>query len=390
VTDPILASSIPSGTALGTTYFRKALTHQAERQWIFRELVGTGEFDAVQLQEELRAGGDTIRIRFSPTRDQAGFASTAQVTGNEAVPDFYYDQMVINSWSFAYSLTDSMAQQRVNLNLKAVPLTKLPVNWKRHWERNFVFQLTGFTPVNTAAGITNIRSAHPWLVPEGAVATDYNLSGMNIATAYDADHIFYADDAADTDAVSAGGLASHGMQLAWIDELELRARSSSYFDYPILPTSSGDYYLVLSPEGVKQLRRNTSAGDWQDITRAKIEGGQRWQDNEIFRGIIGRYGKTIIVESDYMPPGIEASDTADVEDNTRCGVFLGAKAACLAFGQGYHGGEHLDWVEQVNDYRKWGVLAESVYGVKRTIMPNLAGTDQTYGSILLVHYSEQT
>ena len=55
----------------------------------------------------------------------------------------------------------------------------------------------------------------------------------------------------------------------------------------------------------------------------------------------------------------------------------------MAFGEGYADGNHLDWVEQTRDYRKWGVLADSCFGVKRTIF-----NSQTYASLVLVTYSK--
>ena len=59
----------------------------------------------------------------------------------------------------------------------------------------------------------------------------------------------------------------------------------------------------------------------------------------------------------------------------------------MAYGEGYAGGQHLDWVEQIDDYRRWGVLADSVFGLKTTVFANSSGTDEYYGSLVISTYS---
>lgn len=377
---PISANAIPSGNALTRVAFRRGVTHMAERQWIMRELVGKGDQDVLQLQEELtKERGDTIRMKFSPTRDQAGFGSNDAITGNEPTIDFSYDDMKIGYIAMAYALRDPMVQQRVDIPLKATMMAKLPILWKRYFERNVMYQMAGFTPANTDAGLVN--AGLPDLRTGGA---EYRMGGMNQIVAYDAAHQYLAKDKANVAAVAADTTCK--MSLSFIDELEHRAASQDYLDYPILPGPSGYYYLIISTEARKQLRLNVSPGDWQDITRARLEGGEKWKDNAIFGAFLGRYSKTVIAVSDYVPKAV-SSDSAVPQANTKVGIFLGAKSGCLAYGAGYNGADHLDWSEQVTDHKNFSVAVDSVWGFKRTTFDNLSGTKETYGSLLLTHYS---
>jgi hypothetical protein len=378
---PISANAIPSGSALTRVAFRRGVTHMAERQWIMRDLVGSGDLDVIQLQEELtKERGDTIRMKFSPTRDQAGFGSNDTITGNEPTVDFFYDDMKINYYALAFALKDPMVQQRVDIPLKATAMAKLPILWKRYFERCVMWQMTGFTPANTDAGLA--AAGFPALSAGG---TEYRMGGMNQIIAYDAAHTYFAKDKADAAAVAADSTCK--MSLGFIDEMEHRAASQDYLDYPILPGPSGYYYLVLSTDGRKQLRQNTSPGDWQDITRARLEGGEKYQNNPIYGAFLGRYSKTIITVSDYVPKAVQPADSAAPQANTKSFIFLGAKSGCVAYGQGYNGQDHLDWSEQITDHKNFSVAVDTVWGFKRTTFPNLSGTSETYGSLLGVHYS---
>lgn len=381
---PISVNAIATGSPLTRVSFRQWITHAAERQFIMRELVGSaGQEDSVFiLQEELtKNAGDTIRMKFSPTREQAGYASNDTITGTEGTVEMSYDDMYINSIGFALGLTDQMAQQRLVTRLKALVAAKFPVLWKRYWERNIIHQMEGFTPANTNAGL--IAAGMPW----ASTKSIYAMSGMNAVVAVDANHTYYAGDNTTPEAVGAD--ASLGMSTRWIEELELRAASQDYLDYPILPGPDGNYLLIISPAARQDLRINSSAGQWQDITRARLEGGEAITKNHMFNPFLGTWSKTTIIVSDFLTRAVSSSDPAATVAHTKCALFLGAQAGCIAFGRGYNGSDHIDWKEQVADYRKWGCFTDSIYGFKRTTFENLSGTKETYGSLLLVHYAKK-
>lgn len=382
--DPILSSNIPTGGDLTPAVIRRVVTHQAERHWMFRRFVGTGEFSQIYRQDTMAAGTDVVRVLFSPNREQAGFATGDTIEGKEASVDLFTDSMTINGWSFAYGLTDVMNQQRAPVSLKKMTMTKAPIQWQKHWERNFVYQLTGFTPVNTDAGVTNVKSLLK-LAPD-ATAKSYNLGGMNLVTAVDENHRFYTTGTTAA-LVGASDEATAGMKIGWIDDLLEIATSAIHLDYPILPGPDGMYDMVIHPVGATQMKKDTTDRAWYDITRARLEGGESWKSNPLYKNFLGEYGQTRIWVSDYLPPAPDAAGTS-YEAGTRTFLFLGAKSASISYGAGFGDGNHLDYKEQIRDYDVWGTRVLSIYGVKRTIFPNLSGTLESYGCLLGIHYDE--
>lgn len=377
---------IGTSSSVAQKIWRPVLNHQAERSWISHLLIGTDEDSCIQLQDEpSKLHGDTVQVRFSPTIEQPGFGEDDDIEGNEADLRFDFDEFKIGFHAMAHKQRNQMSQQRININIKKAITVKHPVLWKRFRERTFFAQLGGATYLNSAAGIANAAVLDPdytyvnnW--------SDNRLTGMNAAVAFDSAHIVYAG-AANTTAALVGADTTATMSLSLIDSLVEKAETRAALDYPIAPCSLGYWILVISPEQKKQLRRATSSGDWADLERAKLEGGLPWDDSEFRKGCVGIYNNTLIVVSDFLPRGRDSADTP--EANTRVALFLGAKAGVIAYGQGYTDGQHLDWTEQVRNYKVWGVSTDSVYGFKRLTFPNISGTTQTYGCLALVTYVAQ-
>lgn len=378
-------TSIASTDDVAQKIYRPVLTHQAERSWIAEYLWGTDDEAAVQVQDEpTRLRGDTVQVRFCPTEEHAGFGEDDDIEGNEASLKFRFHEYNLHSWAHAFAQRNTMSQQRVNFNLYKAALQKLPILWRRRWERSLWNQLGGAQYVTTAAGLAAIQAiAADARLYNNLTHRDNNLAGGNAVETIDENHIRRAKGSATAAAVAADTTAV--MSLGEIDELRVRAESAGYMDYPIAPTSTGYYYLVISPEQKRQLRAGTSAGDWQDLQRALLEGGQDYKKSGLATDVVGLYNNTIIVCSAYLPRGWDTVDTPLV--NTRRAIFIGAKAAVWGWGEGYAGeNNHLDWIEQTRDYRKKGVAAESVYGCKRLTFPNLSGTTETFGSMVLETY----
>ena len=377
---------IGTSSSVAQKIWRPLLNHQAERSWISHLLIGTDEDSCIQLQEEpSKQHGDTVQVRFSPTIEQPGFGEDDDIEGNEADLRFDFDEFKIGFHAIAFKQRNQMSQQRININIKKAALQKHPVLWKRYRERSIFAQLGGATYLNSAAGLATIDDIDPdylyltnW--------SDNRLTGMNAAVAFDSAHIVYAGAANSTaDAVRQDTTAT--MSLSLIDSLVEKAETRAALDYPIAPTNHGYWILVISPEQKKQLRRATSSGDWADLQRAMLEGGLPWDDSEFKRGAVGVYNNTLVMVSDYLPRGRDSADAP--EANTRVALFLGAKAGVVAYGQGYTDGQHIDWTEQVSNYKVWGSSTDSVWGVKRLTFPNIAGTAQTYGCLALVTYVAQ-
>lgn len=379
-------------TQIGTDHgiaqkiWRPALNHQAERSWITQLLTGDEEDSIIRIQDEpQRQAGDTIQIRFSPTIDQPGFGEDDDIEGQEASLRFDFDEMKIGYWAFAYSARNQMTMQRVNIDTKKAALQKLPVNWRRYRERSIFHQLCGSTFVNNSTGL----AAAAVIDPEYARFThkNFNMGAMNEVVAVDANHQVFAGDATSFATIGTDDTIS----LELFDRLVEKSKSARGVDYPIAPTNLGYWLAVISVEGERQLRAATSTGEWADLQHKLLQGGAPWAKSALATGgVLGVYNNVLIVVSDFLPRGVDSGSPNAPVANTRTGLFLGAKAACMAYGKGYTGeNNHLDWTEQIRSYKVWGVAADSVWGCKRTIFPNLDGDDETYGLCTFGYYSAQ-
>lgn len=382
-----------ASTSIGTSHdiaqkiYRKGLIVQAERHWLKEILVGTSEDSAIVLQEEpSKESGDTVQIRFSPTEEQAGFHEDDTIEGNEAALKFHFQEFKIGYKAWAWSQRNQMSQQRVNIDIKKAAIQKAPLVAKRYFERATFAQLGGATYLNSAAGLTDIQALDN--VYDNFVITADNLTAMNPATAIDSSHQLYAGGLTTSALVGADTTAT--MSLSLIDDLVEKAETSAALDYPIAPVGNLGYYvLVMSIEQGRQLRAATSSGDWADLQRALLEGGKDWESSEFKRGAFGIYNKTVLCTSDFLPRGVDSSSATNAIANTRRALFLGAKAGVIAYGQGYTDGQHLDWTEQIRDYKVWGVSVDTVWGCERTQFKNLSETLQTFGLLALDTYVKQ-
>lgn len=357
---------VPTGSALAEKLYRPGLWHETERQAYMLGFASTDEDAGIyQIDDFTKKRGDTVQYRFSPTDDtRDGFLAGDNIQNNLADVEVLYDELKINWLGEAFGSDDPMTQQRVSWSVKKTCFTKATKWWSRRFEQWILNQLAGYTPAMGASG------------------TDYRRTGMNAVTALDSAHIYRPSGSTDQ-----GLTSSHKISLDHINQLTLRCMSKSYLDWPIAPLSDGFYHLVIHPIQWFDLRENTSAGEWGDIQRAVLEGGKPYEQSAWVRGFAGAYGMVKIHVSDYVPLGVNSSDSTASVSTVRRAVLIGQNAGCLAFGEGYADGNHLDWTEKVFDFKKWGVLADTVGGFKRTTFTPTGGSATTYGCMVLSTYA---
>jgi len=357
---------IGTGNTLTQSTWRALLCHEAERQAHMMSFVGEEEDSAIVLINDLsKVRGDSVQIRFSPTDDSHdGFGEGETIRGRELSVTFNTDSLKINWLAEAYAEQGPMTQQRVNFDIKATSFYKLKTWWSRRFEESLLNQLGGNTVASTGL---------------------FKRVGMNAVPTTDNNHKVYGGGLTTDDLVGADTTAI--MTLDLIDDCVLKAQSKSELSYPIATCSDGWYHMVVHPYQWKQLRQNTTSGQWEDITRAVLEGGKSYEKSAFNRGWLGSWNNTKIHVSDYVPNGVEDSDSTTAVGTCRRAVFLGAKAAHIAFGEDFAGGDHLSWIEQVDDYVVFGILAGSVLGMKTTRFNNSSGTAENYGCIVVPTYA---
>jgi len=367
-------SDIGTSNALTQRVWRAGMTHEAERQCLAMGFLSEDEDAAFYLYDDLtKEAGDQVRVKFSPTDDtQDGFGDSDTIEGNEEDLEILEDTFKIDYLALAYKQRGQMSQQRTNVDLKKSAFVKLSVRWARRWEQWVFNQLCGYTPASWLTdGVAN------------GVGTNYKRTGNNPVTQYDSAHIWRPTGITADESLT----TSHRMTLSVINEVLMTATSKRFITYPLTPASDGYYHLFLSPRHWFRLRENTTAGQWADLTRAQLEGGQQWSKSGFKRGHLGTYGQVKLHVTDYVTYGVNSSTPATAVTGVDRAVLVGARALHMGFGQDYASQDHLDWVEQVRDYRKWGVAADTIGGCKRTLfaLPN-GGATQTYNAFLIPTY----
>jgi hypothetical protein len=363
-------TNVSTSSNLREMLYRPGLTHQAEYQTFAMSFFGKEKDSAfLQLDDLSNKRGDKIQYRFSPTDDSRdGYSVGDTIQGTEADIDVLMDEVKIDYLGEAFKNDDPMSQQRVGWDMKQAVFVKAKTWWSRRWEQWAWNQLAGVT------------------FKMGAAGTNYKRTGLNQVTAVDSDHVFRPNARANDGAL----VAADRMSLDWINELMLRVQSDVFLEWPILPCPDGYWHLVIHPICWRDLRQNTSPGDFQDLQRARLEGGQKYENSAFEKAYSGCYNMVKIHVSNWIPLGQSHSDsTASVADTRRC-ILVGANSLVGAWGQGYSGEQHLDWTERVFEYKRWGVLVDSIAGFKRVTYgePDGALADRvTYGSMVLPVYA---
>ena len=139
---------------------------------------------------------------------------------------------------------------------------------------------------------------------------------------------------------------------------------------------------------IYDLRTNTSAGQWQDIQKATLMGGDI-KDNPIFTGSLGIYNGVVLHKAARVTQGVHSTAGTAVS-NTRRAVLCGAQAAAIAFGS-ENGATKYTWVEEMFDYgNQFGVAAGAIWGLKKTkYIPedNSATNAEDFGTIVVSTYA---
>jgi N4-gp56 family major capsid protein len=127
-------------------------------------------------------------------------------------------------------------------------------------------------------------------------------------------------------------------------------------------TLTDKYVMYLHPYQVTDLRISTSTGQWLDITKAAITGGQI-SGNGLYTGAIGEYNGVILRSSFHVTNGV--SNAGATQTSVYRSVLLGGQACMMAFGQKDSPGKYR-WNEELFDHkRRMEVSAWTIHGIKK-------------------------
>lgn len=329
---------------LAVKVWSKSLSKEAYRRTYIGKFIGQGEDSLIQEKVDLKKGaGDQITCGLNVQLQGDGIQGDATLEGNEEALQFYDDSLVVNQLRHATRTKGRMTEQRVPYNLRRVSKDRIADWWARRMDLSFFNQICG----NTAQ-------------------SDTKFTGNNATIAPSTNRILIAGGQSNDQSLT----SADTFELALIDQARIAAETASTEDgtgpviRPLRMGGNDVYVMFLHDYQVHDLRTNTSTGQWLDIQKSAMEGGDV-KENPIFSGALGMYNGVILHKASRITQGVHSSTGAAVS-NTRRAVLCGAQSAIIAFGS-ENGATRYTWREEMFDYgNQFGVAAGSIFGLKKT------------------------
>lgn len=361
-------TAFEANNPLVVSVLAKELAVEAIRSSYIGRFIGTSKSALIQEKTNLKkSAGDTILCGLRVQLQGEGVQGDATAEGNEEAMQFYDDSITINQLRHQVRVKGRMTEQRVPYNLREEAKDSLTDWWAERFDTAFFNQICG----NTAQ-------------------SDTRYTGNNAAIAPSTNRIIRAGNQANDQSLT----TSDKFDLTYIDvarnyaETASIATSTGPMVRPIKYMGSDYYVMFLHDDQVYDLKTNTSTGQWQDIQKAALMGGDV-KENPIFTGALGIYNGVVLHKASRVTKGVSSADGTAVS-NTRRAVLCGAQCAAIAFGAD-NGPTKFTWVEEVFDYKnQFGVSAGAIFGLKKTkYIPadNSATNAEDFGTIVVSTYA---
>lgn len=329
-------TSYGTNNALAVKAWAKRLYREALKATWYAKLMGEDTESVIQVKNELSKGpGDQITYGLRMQLTGAGVQGDGTLEGNEEALTTYSDAVVINQLRHAVRSAGKMSEQRIPFDVRAEALSGLRDWWANRLDTAMANQVSGNTLV-----------------------TDSRYSGNMATTAPTTTLVQGHPGGAESALTSADTFT-----LALIDNAVALAKTATPMIRPVRVNGEDMYVCLIHPFQVNDMRKNANAGQWLDIQKAAMTGGEI-DNNPIFTGALGVYNRVILYEDARMPQCING--TAAIA-NTRRAVLCGAQSCTLAFGQ-KNQDEQATWVEELFDYaNQLGVSAGMIFGMKKNV-----------------------
>lgn len=353
------ATSFGVNNALAVKLWSKKLSAEVLKETWAMQFAGTNSNSMIQIKDETqKSAGDKITYGLRMQLLAAGIQGDGTLEGNEESLVTYSDAVLIDQLRNAVRSAGRMSQQRVPFSIRDESLSGL-----RDWYADHL----DFAAFNQLCGNT--------------VQTNTAWTGNNATIAVDASHQKWANGATTDQGLSS---TAYNFQLTLLDNAVEACKTLTPAIRPVR-TGGKEYYLgFLHPYQVTDMRVNTSTGQWLDIQKAAMTGGEV-SDNPIFDGALGVYNG-VILHSDYrIPQGIQSAASTTPVANTRRAVVAGAQALMLGYGRDNGPGRYT-WVEELFDYEnQLGVSSGCIFGMKKTVFNSMDYADIVISTYAAAH-----
>lgn len=333
-------TTFATGDALAVKLWSKKVSVEALKQtWVYK-FMGKDDNSVIQIYDDTqKSAGDRIRVPLRRLLSAAGVQGDATLEGAEERITYYSDDVFINQLRHAVREGGRFSRQLVPFDVREHARLSLQDWWADRIDTWFFNQVCG-----------NVNQ------------TDTRYTGNQTCIAADSQHNIYAG-AATTDA-SLSNSATYKFTLTLLDVAVEKAKTLEVPIRPVMVGGEQKYVAFLHPHQVTDLRTTTATGQWFDIQKAAMQGGQITK-NPIYTGALGEYNG-VVMHSAVRVPQFSAG-TALSSDGGRIAVLAGAQAVLGAFGRG-HSPERYEWVEDYFDYdNQFGVAAGCIAGMKKAV-----------------------
>jgi N4-gp56 family major capsid protein len=327
-------------------------------------MIGEDENSIISMKNELSKGpGDQITFPLMKKLSGIGFTSGEIAQGNAESLSLYSDALLINELGHVVSIPNegrSIDVQRVPIKLRAAGKNGLMTWVQERMSQTFFYHVGGYTPINTSGSKFNGNNT---VVAPSSGRILWRAAGASESNTHDED--IESDDV---------------MSLNMVDHMRETAESASSPVRPIniegnyeaggADISGGRYVMYLHPYQVTDLRTSTDTGQWLDIQKAALMGGQA-SKNPIYSDALGEYNNVILKKSNHVCQGVNSSTGAAIT-TVRRAVLLGAQAVALAYGKD-GGPTTYNWNEELFDHKRiMEISTFCIWGMKKV---QFASTD---------------
>lgn len=355
--------------ALTVKRWARTLNEEVRKGLEIAPLIGRGPNSIIQEKTELKEAGDkiTIGLRMQLTGD--GVTESEVLEGNEESLTTYSDSILLNELDHAVRVknTDTIEAQRVLFNMRSEARMGLTDWYADRLSLTFFVQASGYTADSiTYRGRT--------------VTLSSKYRGNNSVTAPSTNRKIYGGSSNTTDqAVQADSTATFDLNM--IDKAKELATTANPKIRPVRVNGGSYYVIYLHPFQVYDLRTSTSDGQWYDIQKAALMGGET-TNNPIFTGALGMYNGVVIRQSEDVVTGVHSSTGAE-QSSVRRALFLGAQSVGFVQSSRYQKNSPYKWVERDFDYgRELGVSVQGLFGMKKTVF-----NSEDFGTITVSTYA---
>jgi len=348
---------------LAVKLWSKSLDVEALKFTDIFPLIGDDANSIIHRKTETSKGaGDKVTYGLRMQLTGAGFTENQLAEGNGESLTIYSDAVVINELGHVVGVKsqNTIDQQRVPFDLRAEARDGLADWYAKRFSTAFFNQVCGYTP-QTDIRFSGLQAvpATTRIVRQSSRADDSNLVSTDVFSLQLIDK-----------AKEAAIVATPKIRPVRITS---KAGAAGRRDYNA--TLTDKYVMYLHPFQVTDLRQSTSTGQWLDISKAAMTGGEV-TNNPIYTGAIGEYNGVILRQSFDVTNGVSSGGVA--QTSVFRAVLLGGQAVMMAFGQKDNPGKYR-WNEELFDHkRRLEVSAWTIHGMKKTQF-----NSQDYGTVVV-------